>query len=344
MSWEHREWAGGGGYREGGRFADNPLNWAPTIGTVSGIRVRVHILFILFIFIELLGAKYSVSYTAQCMFVLFGSVLLHEFGHCLAGRRVGGFATDILMWPLGGLATVEAPRRPWPQFLTVVFGPLVNVALFSIAAGLMWSGVFGERSVPFNPFFGWESDASTWANPRLWARLIFQINWVLFLFNLWPMYPMDGGRMLQCVLWWKLGHNRSLSIATTVGMVAAIVLGFYGLANQQWMLLAIAIMGYMACRNERMLLKFGAYDGSEPQGPRLDLSQDRPRRDGWLTRLRKKRHARALELHREIQASLQEEVDRILEKVHQNGIQSLTEREKKTLADATHKQQAAGRR
>ncbi|GJQ26409.1 MAG: hypothetical protein HBSAPP02_14410 [Phycisphaerae bacterium] len=59
---------------------------------------------------------------------------------------------------------------------------------------------------------------------------------------------------------------------------------------------------------------------------------------------KERRERNAYEARRRAAASLQVEVDRILEKVHQNGIQSLTEREKKTLADATHKQQATGRR
>src|SRR5207253_7891282 len=126
MSWYERPYSGFGG---GPRFADNPLMWSPTIGHVSGVRIRVHMLFILYIVFELIGAGSAFFTTAHYLFILFGSVFLHELGHCFTARRVGGSADDVLMWPLGGLATVDAPRTPWPQFLVVAGGPAVNVVL-----------------------------------------------------------------------------------------------------------------------------------------------------------------------------------------------------------------------
>ena len=63
------------------------------------------------------------------MAILFVSVLLHEFGHCFGARIMGGRGEEILMWPLGGLAFADPPRRPWPQLVTTVGGPLVNVVI-----------------------------------------------------------------------------------------------------------------------------------------------------------------------------------------------------------------------
>ena len=109
---------------------DNPLNWSLTLGRLSGIRVRVHLLFILWILLEffktLASDSGSVAMWALISFMFFAVVLVHEFGHCFGARYVGGDADDILMWPLGGLATVQAPMNSRAQFITTAAGPMVN--------------------------------------------------------------------------------------------------------------------------------------------------------------------------------------------------------------------------
>jgi Zn-dependent protease len=68
---------------------------------------------------------------------LFSIVLMHEFGHALACRQVGGTADQILLWPFGGVAYVNPPQRPGAMLWSIAAGPLVNVALFPLllAAG-----------------------------------------------------------------------------------------------------------------------------------------------------------------------------------------------------------------
>src|SRR5450432_1407745 len=111
-------------YRDRGSGA-SPLMWilsgSVPLFTVFGIRVRAHASLIILIALELifassksgLGAKNAVF----SMSILFLSVLLHEFGHCFGARWVGGEADEILMWPLGGLAMISPPHRPWAQFI-----------------------------------------------------------------------------------------------------------------------------------------------------------------------------------------------------------------------------------
>src|SRR6266404_4938635 len=60
---------------------------------------------------------------------LFAIVLLHEFGHALACRQVGGKANQIVLWPLGGVAYVDPPPRPGATLWSIAAGPLVNVIL-----------------------------------------------------------------------------------------------------------------------------------------------------------------------------------------------------------------------
>src|SRR5205814_8780755 len=135
--------------------------WAPSIGHLAGIRIRVHMLFILYIFFELLSARDGFLFTAHFLFVLFGSVFLHELGHCFTARRVGGSADEVLMWPLGGLATVDAPRAAWPQFLTAAGGPAVTLLLFVVSGVLLWLGVGNSARIGLNPFL-WPEFTNPW--------------------------------------------------------------------------------------------------------------------------------------------------------------------------------------
>src|SRR5580700_6085242 len=68
---------------------------------------------------------------------LFVIVLMHEFGHALACRQVGGNSNQIVLWPLGGVAYVDPPPRPGATLWSIAAGPLVNVALFPILGGLL---------------------------------------------------------------------------------------------------------------------------------------------------------------------------------------------------------------
>src|SRR5579863_6590293 len=66
---------------------------------------------------------------------LFCIILLHEFGHALACRSVGGKANQIVLWPLGGVAYVAPPPRPGATLWSIAAGPLVNVGLLPVLSG-----------------------------------------------------------------------------------------------------------------------------------------------------------------------------------------------------------------
>ena len=140
---------------------------------------------------------------------LFLIVMVHEFGHALACRQVGGIADRIMLWPLGGIAYVDPPPRPGATLWSIAAGPLVNVALIPI---LKLIGI-SSRS------FGW---AATMPDAYAFLSAIWFMNWGLLIFNLLPIYPLDGGQILRSLLWFVLGRARSL--------MAVIVVGFAGVA------------------------------------------------------------------------------------------------------------------
>src|SRR5215470_13052933 len=115
----------------------DPMSWSIPAFRVFGIQVRVHIFFFVITIGLFLRALTLLQYDnvwwldifLLTVVVVFGSVLLHEFGHCFGARYVGGDAREILIWPLGGLAFTEIPHRWRPLFTTVAAGPAVNVLI-----------------------------------------------------------------------------------------------------------------------------------------------------------------------------------------------------------------------
>jgi len=331
----------------------DPFNWSLALGRPFGIRVRVHLIRLLFVAAELLrslfaaGVGWHLGATALMLAVLFASVLLHEFGHCFAGRRVGGRADEVLMWPLGGLATVDAPRNWRDQMTVAVGGPLVSLGLAAISAGAL----LALRCPPeLNPFAGLLlPDRALLTGPNI-LSITFRLNEILLLFNLVPAFPLDGGRVLQCLLWRRRGYNRATMIAIQVGKFAAIAMGLAGILTIQsggWMLLFIALFVYLNCEQTRQQIESGmlydtGFGGSWDAEP---SEQDRGRRPGLLARWLERRRLKKQRRRRRQEADEQIRVDRILEKLHRDGIESLTQKEKDFLirTSARYRRQRAGR-
>ena len=150
---------------------------------------------------------------------LFLIVLIHEFGHVLACRQVGGVSKEIVLWPLGGVAFGRPPPRPGAELWTVAAGPLVNVALWPILMGATWACSASGLSERM---------------PDL-ERLLFMlwlINKWLLIFNILPIYPLDGGQILRSLLWFQIGRARSLHLACSIGLIGIVGLAGYRLWRQ----------------------------------------------------------------------------------------------------------------
>jgi Zn-dependent protease len=180
------------------------LNWTWFLVAVFEIQARK-------------GTYSSVLWNVLEYLALFAIVLIHEFGHALACRSVGGTADTIMLWPLGGVAYVNPPQRPGANLWSIAAGPLVNVVLFplTVAALHLATAIHLEETSP---------DAYQLLG-AIWG-----INLVLLIFNILPIYPLDGGQILRSLLWFPLGRARSLMVAS--------VLGFFGVGGL--ILLALA--------------------------------------------------------------------------------------------------------
>src|SRR5437868_13801731 len=116
------------------------------------------------------GRYSSISWNILEYLALFLIVLLHEFGHSLACRQVGGRANQIVLWPLGGVAYVDPPPRPGATLWSIAAGPLVNLVLLPILSMLG----FLSRSL------GW---AQATPNGHAFLRAVWFINLGLLIFN-----------------------------------------------------------------------------------------------------------------------------------------------------------------
>jgi Zn-dependent protease len=193
---------------------------------LAGIQVYLHWSWFLVAFYEIKMRRSSYGsyhWNALEYICLFLIVLMHEFGHSLACRQVGGKADQIVLWPLGGVAYVAPPQRPGATLWSIAAGPLVNVALTPIFAALYF---FAAKQ-------GWED-----AFPNLFQLIstLWIINTVLLVFNLLPVYPLDGGQILRSLLWFVIGRARSLMVASIIGFAG--VAGLLGVAlytQSPWM-------------------------------------------------------------------------------------------------------------
>jgi Zn-dependent protease len=153
----------------------------------------------------------SITWDVLSYLTLFLIVLTHEFGHALACRSVGGKANQIVLWPLGGVAYVSPPQRPGAQLWSIAAGPLVNVILVPVLSILWWIAVAA----------GW---SDTNHDVYMYVVVIWYINLVLLVFNMLPIYPLDGGQILRSLLWFFLGRARSLMVACILGFIGAAAL------------------------------------------------------------------------------------------------------------------------
>jgi Zn-dependent protease len=185
---------------------------------VAGIQVYLHWSWFLIAMIEVNNRSREYSSFAWNLLeyvTLFGIVLVHEFGHALACRQVGGKAERIVLWPLGGVAYVSPPPRPGATLWSIAAGPLVNLILAPVLTVLV---VLARKGGMMD----------TLPNAYAYLRTIFYINFGLLIFNLLPIYPLDGGQILRSLLWFIVGRARSLMVTTIIGFVG--VAGLIALA------------------------------------------------------------------------------------------------------------------
>jgi stage IV sporulation protein FB len=358
MAWQDRPY-----YRDANGTSGNPFMWllngSVPLFTVFGIRVRAHAsLIVIILFVLLLGIGGfgdSIAMRVQSVTMLFMVILLHEFGHCFAARSVGGDANEILMTPLGGLATAMAPRRAFATFVTVAGGPLVNVIICLVCGIALYFmlGVFPFGPWTFGKFFPAIRSAG-WFQASSYLFWIYATSWFLLVFNLLPIYPLDGGQLLQASLWRPLGYYKSMLITLNIGLGGSVLMALVGIATfgkigGGLLLILIAVSCFLTCLQTRAMIRTEGPWGFTEEDDKSDYSAAyepaTPRKKplgAWRARRSRKRAMKEARQERQEQ----QQIDAILAKISAHGKDSLNWSEKRALKRATeHKRrQDSGRK
>jgi Zn-dependent protease/predicted transcriptional regulator len=177
---------------------------------------------------------------------LFGSVVLHEYGHALTARRYGVKTRDITLYPIGGVASLEKiPEKPKEELLVALAGPAVNLVISAALA--VW--LLLTSSLQSFTIIG--------LNEGTFLQRLMIANLVLVGFNLVPAFPMDGGRILRAMLAMKLEYTAATQIAASIGQGLAFVFGFFGLLSNPF-LVFVAFFVWIGAQNEAKMVRMNS--------------------------------------------------------------------------------------
>ncbi len=253
------------------------------IGRIFGVRIGLHYSWFLIalLIVFSLSGEYRLKYpnwshglvlalSITTAFLFFLSLLLHELSHSLMAKAHGLSVREITLFALGGVASIEQDAtNARSEFMIAVVGPLTSAGIgltcLAVAHALVGSATLG----PLRALLLW----------------LGYINLGLAAFNLIPGYPMDGGRILRAILWWKTGSlDRSTRIAARTGQIVAIVfiaLGIVGyftggglgglwIAFIGWFILQAARESYIEIGLKRSLLGVRVSDVMTRECPTVD--------------------------------------------------------------------------
>jgi Zn-dependent protease len=169
---------------------------------------------------------------AATMLLFFLSILLHELGHSLVSQRCGIPVPRITLLFVGGLAEISRePDDAKSELKIALGGPVVSIILAGLFALLkVLLAAFHLDPLAFVCF--WLAQANLW----------------LVIFNMFPGYPLDGGRVLRALIWAKTGRlRRATYISSRIGIAFSwllIIAGTIFILNRQWGGLSFLLIGF----------------------------------------------------------------------------------------------------
>lgn len=199
------------------------------------------------------GDVLQLSWSILFLLAVFACITLHELGHALVARHFGIQAHDIVLLPIGGIASIEKfPGNPRQELAISLAGPLVNLVIAGIIYLLLPAGTSLLRS----PVHLGESTGTTSLAD------LGTVNLALAVFNLIPAFPMDGGRILRALLGFRLNYIRATTIAATTGKVFALLFIAAGILFTSLTLPLIGIFIFLAAGTEEYYLRIKALAGN----------------------------------------------------------------------------------
>lgn len=185
--------------------------------------IKLHPLF-LFMFVLSLAVGYWKTFCL--MFII---VILHESGHWLAARYCGWKVKEIRLLPFGGelIADARSSSGSTEELFVALAGPAVNGFLIILLVGLKWSDLPGDS---------------------IWVYLI-QANAAIAIFNLLPILPLDGGKVLQALLSRFVTYARALRWSVHISLLSGLLLLSWSLVARnlsgiqfEWLLVSLFLL------------------------------------------------------------------------------------------------------
>ncbi len=286
--------------------------------------MRLHWIFLIWAAFEFFQANRfgGLREVSVYLAMLFGSVFLHEMGHCRSARQVGGAAREVILWPLGGLASVDVPGRPLAHLAVAAGGPIVNLVLWLALLPFVIS-----MDASIGSFLLWPA-AEPITEPVAVAAAV---NLDLLLFNLLPAFPLDGGRILHAVLWQRSGEGAATRVAARSGKLVGVALAVIWFISDDLggLVLAIALLIWIQSHQMQQMAEESfsseSWQGGASSGPNWWQRQ----RDNFQHRRQQKKLRQEQELR--------SRVDALLEKVSRDGIESLSREERHFLDRASQR-------
>jgi len=189
--------------------------------------VPLHIHFSVVIILLLAVTALGVSVGLGLFVLISASILFHEYGHVLVAKRVGIGVRSVVFHGLGGAANMDAPLCLYPP------KDEIRVALAGPAA----SAILAAASYPL--YAMWPENFMLY--------YLFWVNALVGVFNLVPVFPLDGGRVLRGLLSIRKGPRKATKIAEITTYILASVVGAVSVAYGQWLIAIImGLSAYMA--------------------------------------------------------------------------------------------------
>lgn len=217
-----------------------PTTRTVPLATLFGIRIGVNPSWFLalLLMIVLVGGRFDVvlpdasptvayALAVAAALLFFVSLVAHELGHALAARRFGIKTEGIELWLLGGVARLSRDsRNPREEFVVAGAGPLVTLLLFGVGLGI--GLLLGSPDELADAVWVPNTDVEVTAGLAIVGWLTF-INGALFVFNIIPAFPLDGGRLARAVAWKVTGNRQKATVAAGfLGRGFAVLLAAYG--------------------------------------------------------------------------------------------------------------------
>jgi len=222
------------------------------IARVAGVGIDIHWSFsfiILWVIIQSVLEQRAVWNTTLILggvMLVFGCIILHEVGHAAMALSLNAHVKNIILLPFGGLAQIQStPDKPLHEFLIALAGPLMNLALVLGLLPLltMLAGPLLLQNLLASPVTVIDAVVISFFRENTLIGLVMLLivaNAVLFIFNIIPALPLDGGRMLRAALALFIPYPRATQITIAAGLSLAIVLMVVALRIGSFGLILIA--------------------------------------------------------------------------------------------------------